>query len=854
MANTKQQLDEFDRLSAAAERGLSPGDRTTRAFDGRRAGPAKRVYELLGIRIAGYDSTDEELADFTDRLEASQDAILYDRHREWQQHIYYCGGLQYITYHRDRRQFLMRRTLPWRIRCQYNIMGKAQNLRVSRLTENKPAVSVQAKTADRDDVEKAEYKESLFWYLWDRLYLHAKITRARRWAFKCGSGLLKTGWDAEAGEYYPATIKQPKYAEVLEPVEPNDAGEDAESPVMGEQGESLTPPMMQTGDMGPLAGGMPGMDGMAAPTHRIKQVAVGVEEFYVNDKKQVTGPCFEDVQGKDGTIEQRRLPPPDGTAFLYQGEACCEVIPPFEGLWDPYVEDPSDSWYFQHRRILPLSKIAALYPDAIEKIKEAKQADSDGRAVRWSGLMMRGLMADEGGTNYDRVAGGSGEEMGYIDREYKVVETWIYPKDENLRRLWGERGALVTTVGGVVVDKKPLPSWASRACNFILLPEESEEGNHYGKAPARDIVPLQDDINRTLSTAAEDFQLRSRLLLGAPQNHGLNLRVLGGLPGMLVTYRSAEHKPEPIQFGRASEGWGNLLSAFLSAANDLGNMNDASTGKLPSAGIAAKAVYALQYADERSITEASNLQDLALKRLAESLDAITRAEYTERRKIRIVGADRSFMVEQDIDPEMIAVDVDYTFSPGSMMSRQKDAVKNEMLELKKEGLLPATTVLKHLASAVPDVFRLEYDLQYAHARRMLSSILKVKEGPLPQPQPQPWEDAGVHAQVLQEFMLTSKYTDFTSDEQRSLIAQLWQTYTLMAQGVAPGGPPKTPGAPNGAPPGPPMPAPDGGMPPGGPIGADGAGMQPAAGAEQLDARATQAMEQKGPPGAQPAAA
>ena len=31
---------------------------------------------------------------------------------------------------------------------------------------------------------------------------------------------------------------------------------------------------------------------------------------------------------------------------------------------------------------------------------------------------------------------------------------------------------------------------------------------------------------------------------------------------------------------------------------------------------------ALQYADERSITEASNAQDLALKRLAESLDAM----------------------------------------------------------------------------------------------------------------------------------------------------------------------------------------------------------------------------------------
>jgi hypothetical protein len=814
VADTARQLEELERLTAAAERGLNPGDRqvdpSRKPFDGRRAGPAKRVYETLGLKVVGFDSTTEDIETFVDRLEASQDDLLDERHREWQQHIYYCGGYQHITYHRDRHAFIQRKTLPWRIRCAYNIMGKARGLRVSRLTENKPSVSVQARSTDRDDQEKAEYKESLFWYLWDRLYLHSKISRARRWAFNCGTGILKCGWDAQAGEYTPATIKQPKYAEVLEP---------------------------ETDE----ATGQPLLDEMGAPRQRVKQVAVGVQEFYVNADKQIVGPVTEEVPGKDGTLETRRLPPPEDTAFLYQGEAFCEVIPTFEGLWDLYVEDPADSWYFQHRRILPLSKIAALYPKAIEAIKDAKPADQDGHAVRWSGLMQRGMMGDGGASGYEKLSGPSGTEMGYIDREYKVVETWIYPKDENLRRLWGERGAVITTVGGMLVEKKAAPIWASKACNFILLPEEHEEGNHYGKSPARDLVSLQDDINRTLSTAAENFQLRARLLLGAPQNHGLNLRAIAGLSGMLVTYRSGEHRPEPINLGTAPQGWGDLLNAFLGAANDLGNMNDASTGKLPSAGLAAKTVYALQYADERSITEASNLQDLALKRLAESLDQITRAEYTERRKIRIVGADRSFMVERDIDPEYLGVDVDYTFTPGSMMSRQKDAVKNEMMQLMDKGLLPQATVLKHLSSAVPDVFRLEYDLQYAHARRLLEAIRKAKpEAPLVPPQPQPWEDAAIHAQVLQEFMLTTEYEEFMRSDQKALIAQVWQTYTLMAQ-------PKPAGALPGAPPTPP---PGGGAPPGAPIGALDAGMQPAAGAEQMDRNATAAMEQKGPPGAQ----
>jgi hypothetical protein len=84
-------------------------------------------------------------------------------------------------------------------------------------------------------------------------------------------------------------------------------------------------------------------------------------------------------------------------------------------------------------------------------------------------------------------------------------------------------------------------------------------------------------------------------------------------------------------------------------------------------------------------------------------------------------------------------------------------------------------------------------------------------------------------------MLTTEYEEFMRPDQKALCAQVWQTYTLMAQ-------PKPAGA---------LPAPPGGgAPPSAPIGAPDAGMQPAAGAEQMDRNASAAMEQDGPPGAQ----
>ena len=107
-------------------------------------------------------------------------------------------------------------------------------------------------------------------------------------------------------------------------------------------------------------------------------------------------------------------------------------------------------------------------------------------ANRWSGLVERAGQVDIGGPSYS-------EEMAQqnsaapIDKPYLVRETWIFPHSPFLKRLWGKQGALVMTVGGILAKKEPLPQWALKACPFIQLLDTPEEGNHYGKAPLRDL-------------------------------------------------------------------------------------------------------------------------------------------------------------------------------------------------------------------------------------------------------------------------------------------------------------------------------------------------------------------------------
>lgn len=796
----------MQRLQDAAMRGLG---RFGRGGDKRVSKSAQSSLEAIGLAGIGYGSTDEELADWEDRLWHDQDDYLEPAQREWQQHLHYVANEQFIAYHRERRGWIPRRAVPWRIRASYNVCQKAVNVRVGRLTENKPTVSVQAATADLADVEKAEYKQSLFWYLWETLRLHYAVVRARRWATKCGAGFLKVGWDPDGGLTFPVTVKKPRYETVLAP--PTD-------PTTGQ----------------PIPGAEPAE----------QQVYTGqVDEFYVDAKGNVIGPVEEWEQDPD-TLERRKVrhSQPEECDTYTEGQVTVGVRSPFNVRYDKYVDDPSDSWYVQDAEILPASKIIAALPGIEDKLRDARPASEDEKTVQWSGLNGAGVV----GSAISRAESRRGEPRsdvlhGQIDREYLVRETYIFPRNKFLKRQWGPKGALLVTVGGVLVHKAALPEWAIQATPFIQLSDIPEEGNHYSKSFLRDVVPLQDDINRSRSQMAERSALLSRLLLGAPQNHGISFKLMSGMPGVLVTYRTPQHVPTPLSLGNADPATKDFYESSLEAVQSVASLNDASTGKLPSAGIAAKAIYALQYADERSIAEASTLQDIALKKLAVAMDWVTRVEYTAARKIRIVGEDQGFLAEREILPEHLDSDVDYFFTPGSMLSKQKEAVKNELLELRSQGLIDDATVKKFLSSAVPDAFRESYNLQEAHARRMLSDALEgAPDGEQPTPiQPNPWDDAGVHRMIIEEFLLSAKW-DATPQQQKQVIMQLWQAYALMQQqqqmamqsAQAP-----QPGAQPGAQ---------------GQLGAQQ--QQPfegAQGASALEQQATQAMQQPAPPGSTP---
>jgi len=245
----------FQRLAEAAGRGLGLLGLGT---DKKGAQEEVSRLEELGVEVVGFHSTEEKKEAWEKKLWEDQDDLLEERHKEWRQHLYYVSGEHYIAYSRSQKKWLSRKTVPWRIRSCYNVCQKAVNLRVARLTENKPTVNVIAATAERSDIDDAESKDDLFWHLWNRLKLHLKIILARRWASKAGTGIIQVGWDPDYGPEIPVIRKKP----ILVP-----------EPVLDDAGE-------------------PVLDGEGKPQER--EIYKGIEEAYLDSKGEEIGPVFFD--------------------------------------------------------------------------------------------------------------------------------------------------------------------------------------------------------------------------------------------------------------------------------------------------------------------------------------------------------------------------------------------------------------------------------------------------------------------------------------------------------------------------------------------------------------------------------
>ena len=174
---------------------------------------------------------------------------------------------------------------------------------------------VQATRAERSAVDKAELQETLFWYLWERLYLHLKVTKARRWATKAGSGFLKVGLGSRC------RARAPRHA--------------ADAPVRDGAGARAARP-----EDGPTPSSGPTASRLTVP----QSVFAGRGRGVPRREGQPVRPRVERSRGPaDRRAAALAQPVPDECDVYHEGEVYVEVRSLIHVRFDRYVDDVAES-------------------------------------------------------------------------------------------------------------------------------------------------------------------------------------------------------------------------------------------------------------------------------------------------------------------------------------------------------------------------------------------------------------------------------------------------------------------------------------------------------------------------------
>lgn len=120
--------------------------------------------------------------------------------KEWKLNLAFYSNRQWVVYDSG-----YHRVVEWvpssrKPRATTNLILPVVRIEFSRLTRNKPDFMVVARRADQESVMKARVCRNYLDYRWNYDRLSDVYAAALLWALVCGTGFVKTYWDANAGD------------------------------------------------------------------------------------------------------------------------------------------------------------------------------------------------------------------------------------------------------------------------------------------------------------------------------------------------------------------------------------------------------------------------------------------------------------------------------------------------------------------------------------------------------------------------------------------------------------------------------------------------------------------------------
>lgn len=434
------------------------------------------------------------------------------------------------------------------------------------------------------------------------------------------------------------------------------------------------------------------------------------------------------------------------------GETDAEVVSGFEMIVDPRAVKFRDAAWCMHSKIVDVQDILDMYPKADIRPEDATYDFSFMQfKEHLKTLVARGNTYSRGGA-----ASGSGTTSAIA-----IHELWIRPR-RNSKYL--KKGRFVVMANNKIIKNVAFP-YLHGELPFAHFVEIAVPGRLWGTCTLEQMMPLQANYNRTRSQLVEIRNTLGNPRLLIPKGAGISAASITNRPGEQIHYNPG-FKPEMLDAPQVPAYIANMLETDKLDMEDLSGIHEVSRAQAPGQIRSGRGVLALVEQDETRLGTVVKYFESGSARLGRQNLAVSAQFVTERRIIRIIGAQDELLVTGYRGSDLIGAqsglnnisyfDVRVKTIAGMPHSR---AAQQELLDglLNRKVLDPANPKDKRLVLQLLSIGAAQnnVDKSRMHRSRQLVEIEKIIGGePLP---PLQWHEHEIHLEVLDEFRNSSRY-------------------------------------------------------------------------------------------------
>lgn len=252
-------------------------------------------------------------------------------------------------------------------------------------------------------------------------------------------------------------------------------------------------------------------------------------------------------------------------------------------------------------------------------------------------------------------------------------------------------------------------------------------GKFYNASIIEDLIPLQQELNRTRSQLVESKNRMAKPQLLAEEG-SVDAQKITTEPGQVIFFRPGMNPPQPLPLQNLPSYVTDEINRLYTDMSDLSGQHEVSNGSTPPGVTAATAISFLQEQDESLIATHYTSIERAIEKIAGQSLSYVKTYWDEERTVKLVGIEGTFDV-QTFKGADLRGNSDIRVEAGSALPTSRAAKQAFIMDLMKMGFIQPDEGLEMMeVGGLNRIYeRIQVDKRQAQRENLKMRVIKPQD-------------------------------------------------------------------------------------------------------------------------------